>query len=155
MSLSIWIRIFFVVSEKGGLMAKTFEIVKLRNLLTGEERAVKYSCETDEISRKRLLEKLNSSLKEGNCEFCFGERMYMHLLPGLSEDTVRELSSRMYRTAYVVCKRKGKREKVLYLSLLKDSALRFKASIPAATKREKGREIPNPDYFVKELSLCL
>ena len=83
MSLSIWIRIFFVVSEKGDPMAKTFEIVKLRNLLTGEERAVKYSCETDEISRKRLLEKLNSSLKEGNCEFCFGERMYMHLLPGL------------------------------------------------------------------------
>ena len=136
-------------------MAKTFEIVKMKNLLTGELSAVKFTCESDELSRKRILKRLNASVKGDNFEFCFGESLYMHLLPNLSEETVRELSSRMYHTAYAVCKKKGKGEKVLYLSLLKDTALRFKASIPAATKRVEGRDVPNPDYYVKELSLCL
>ncbi len=139
-------------------MAKSFEIVKKRNLLTGEERAVKFSCGNDEVSRERILKKLNGSLKGKESEifeFCFGESMYMHLLPGLSKETVRELSRRMYSTAYVVCKKKKKGEKVLYLSLFKDSALRFKASIPAATLKVEGREVPNPDFYVRELRLCL
>ena len=139
-------------------MEKVFNIVKKKNLLTGEERAVKFSYETSEVSKDLLLRKLNRSLKGKESEifcFCFDESLYMHLLPGLSEETVRELSRRMYCTAYVVCKKKEKGESVLYLSLLKDAALRFKASIPAATIREKDREVPNPDYYVKELRLCV
>ena len=79
----------------------------------------------------------------------------MHLLPGLFEETVRELSSRMYSTAYVVCKKRGKGEKVLYLSLLKDSALRFRALIPAASRWENGKEVLNLGFYVKKLRLCL
>ena len=150
------IRAFFVASGKGVKMKKVFNIVKKKNLLTGEERAVKFSYETSEVSKDLLLRKLNRSLKGNKNEvFCFDESLYMHLLPGLSEETVRELSNRLYHTAYVVCKKKEKGETVLYLALLKDTALRFKASIPAATIREKDREVPNPDYYVKELRLCL
>ncbi len=79
----------------------------------------------------------------------------MHLLPGLSETTVRELSERMYCTAYAVCRKREKGEDVLYLSLFKDAALRFKASIPAATRRVEGRDVPDPSYYVKELRLFL
>ncbi len=139
-------------------MAKKFEIVKKKNLLTGEQRAVKFAYADSEESRMRILKKLNQSLngKEGRIfEYRFDESMYMHLLPGLSAQTVKELSSRLYSTAYVVCKKKKDDEKVLYLSLLKDSALRFKASIPAASRWENGKEVLNPDFYVKELRLCL
>lgn len=139
-------------------MAKTFEIVKRRNLVTGEERAVKFTYGADELSKRRILRKLKNSIsgKEGQIyEYRYDESMYMHLLPGLSAETVKELSSRMYSTAYAVCKKKHKGEEVLYLSLFKDSALRFKASIPAASRWEKGKEVPNPDFYVKELRLCL
>ena len=139
-------------------MAKTFEIVKRRTLVTGEERAVKFTYGADELSKRRILRKLKNSIsgKEGQIyEYRYDESMYMHLLPGLSPETVKELSSRMYSTAYAVCKKKHKGEEVLYLSLFKDSALRFKASIPAASRWEKGKEVPNPDFYVKELRLCL
>lgn len=139
-------------------MAKTFEIVKRRNLVTGEERAVKFAYGADELSKRRILRKLKNSVsgKEGQIyEYRYDESMYMHLLPGLSPETVKELSSRMYSTAYAVCKKKHKGEEVLYLSLFKDSALRFKASIPAASRWEKGKEVLNPDFYVKELRLCL
>ena len=139
-------------------MAKTFEIVKRRNLVTGEERAVKFTYGADELSKRRILRKLKNSIsgKEGQIyEYRYDESMYMHLLPGLSPETVKELSSRMYSTAYAVCKKKHKGEEVLYLSLFKDSALRFKASIPAASRWEKGKEALNPDFYVKELRLCL
>ena len=139
-------------------MAKSFEIVKRRNLVTGEERAVKFTYGADELSKRRILRKLKNSIsgKEGQIyEYRYDESMYMHLLPGLSPETVKELSSRMYSTAYAVCKKKHKGEEVLYLSLFKDSALRFKASIPAASRWEKGKEVLNPDFYVKELRLCL
>ena len=139
-------------------MAKIFEIVKRRNLVTGEERAVKFTYGADELSKRRILRKLKNSIsgKEGQIyEYRYDESMYMHLLPGLSPETVKELSSRMYSTAYAVCKKKHKGEEVLYLSLFKDSALRFKASIPAASRWEKGKEVLNPDFYVKELRLCL
>ncbi len=139
-------------------MAKTFEIVKMRNLLTGEEKAVKFAYGSDELTRERILKKLNRSLsgKEDKIfEYCFDESLNMHLLPGLSDETVRELSSRMYATAYAVCKKKKKGEKVLYLSLFKDTALRFRASIPAACRWKDGVQVLNPDFYVKELRLCL
>ena len=138
-------------------MAKKFSIIKKKNLLTGEERIVNYSLGDDEISRMKVLRKLNRTLKGNEDLFCFrcDESMYMHLLPGLSETTVSELSKRLYYTAYVVCRKNRFGEKALYLSLLKDTALRFKASIPAATIMVKGKEVPNPDFYVKELRLCL
>ena len=138
-------------------MAKKFSIIKKKNLLTGEERIVNYSLGDDEISRMKVLRKLNRTLKGNEDLFCFrcDESMYMHLLPGLSETTVSELSKRLYYTAYVVCRKNRFGEKALYLSLLKDTALRFKASIPAASRWEKGKEVLNPDFYVKELRLCL
>lgn len=157
MSLSIGIRAFFC-AQKGAAVAKTFNIVKKKNLLTGEERAVNFACEDDQVSRDRVLRKLNQTLQGNeslNFEFCYGESLYMHLLPGLSKTTVQELSKRMYSTAYAVCKKKKTGEAVLYLSLFKDTALRFKASIPAATRKVEGRDVPNPDFYVKELRLCL
>jgi hypothetical protein len=33
--------------------------------------------------------------------------------------------------------------------------MRFKEAIPAATVKVKGKEFSNPDYYVKELRLCL
>ena len=138
-------------------MAKTFCVVMMKNLLNGEERAVNFAYEADEVSKKRVLGKLNRSLKkdEKHFDYRFGESMYMHLLPGLSKEVVKELSSRMYSTAYAVCKKKKKSEEVLYLALFKDTALRFKASIPAATLKVEGKEVPNPNFYVKELRLCL
>ncbi|MBQ1899385.1 MAG: hypothetical protein II153_00620, partial [Erysipelotrichaceae bacterium] len=126
--------------------------------VTGEERAVKFTYGADELSKRRILRKLKNSIsgKEGQIyEYRYDESMYMHLLPGLSPETVKEFSSRMYSTAYAVCKKKHKGEEVLYLTLFKDSALRFKASIPAASRWEKGKEVLNPDFYVKELRLCL
>ena len=143
-------------------MAKTFEIVKRRNLVTGEERAVKFTYGADELSKRRILRKLKNSIsgKEGQIyEYRYDESMYMHLLPGLSPETVKELSSRMYSTAYAVCKKKHKGEEVLAVQFsdcpITDAALRFKASIPAASRWEKGKEVLNPDFYVKELRLCL
>lgn len=138
-------------------MAKKFSVIKKKDLLSGEERIVAYSLGDDELSRTKVLKKLHRSLrgKDGVFSYRCDESLYMHLLPGLSETTVRELSKRLYRTAYVVCKKTGKSEKALYLALLKDSALRFKASIPAATLKDKGADVPNPDFYVKELRLCL
>lgn len=139
-------------------MEKTFEIIKKHDLLTGEESAVYYVCETDENSRQRVLDRLNASLKGKEkelCHFSYDEKMPMHLLPDLSQATIRELSSRMYCTAYALCHRRGKKEKVLYLSLFKDTALRYKTSLPEAVLKLKGKEYPHPDYYVKELRLSL
>ena len=79
----------------------------------------------------------------------------MHLLSGLSEESARELSRYRFHTAYAVCKKTKKGDEVLYLSLFKDSALRFKSAIPAAILNANGRSVANPNYFVKELRLCL
>ncbi len=139
-------------------MAKTFRIINRRDLLTGEKKAVLFAYGADAQSEEKVLSRLNASRKQGEdilFDFCFGGKMQMHLLPGLSEQTVRELSRFRYHTAYAVCKKTAKGEDVLYLSLLKDSALRFRASIPAAVLTAKGKSVANPNYFVKELRLCL
>lgn len=136
-------------------MAKVFSIVKKKNQLTGEERIVHYSLGDDELSRAKIVRKLNRSLKNETESFRCDERLYMHLLPDLSDETVKELSRRLYHTVYVVCKKSRKGERALYLSLFKDTAMRFKEAIPAATVKVKGKEFSNPDYYVKELRLCL
>ncbi len=139
-------------------MAKKFSVIKMKDLLSGEERIVGYSLGDDESSRKKVLKKLHRSLKGKEADafsYRMDESLCMHLLPGLSETTVKELSRKLYYTAYVVCKKTDKGEKALFLSLLKDTALRFKVSIPAATRKENGVDVPNPDYYVKELRLCL
>ncbi|MBQ2658240.1 MAG: hypothetical protein IJF87_06705 [Erysipelotrichaceae bacterium] len=139
-------------------MAKTFNIINRRDLLTGEKKAVCFAYGDDAQAEEKVISRLNASRRQGEnvlFDYCYGKKMQMHLLPGLSDETVRELSRFMYHTAYVVCKRTKKGEEVLYLSLLKDSALRFKASIPAATLTVKGKSVANPNYFVKELRLCL
>ena len=150
--------LFLLRPEKGAYMAKTFNIIKRRDLLSGEKKAVCFAYGDDVQAEEKVLRKLNASRRQEEevlYDFCYGEKMQMHLLPGLSDQTVRELSRFKYNTAYVVCKRTKKGDEVLYLSLLKDSALRFKASIPSAVLTVKGKSIANPNYFVKELRLCL
>ncbi len=149
---------FLMCPGKGAYMAKTFNIINRRDLLTGEKKAVCFAYGDDAQAEEKVISRLNASRRQGEnvlFDYCYGKKMQMHLLPGLSDETVRELSRFMYHTAYVVCKRTKKGEEVLYLSLLKDSALRFKASIPAATLTVKGKSVANPNYFVKELRLCL
>lgn len=139
-------------------MAKEFNIINRRDLLTNEKKAVFFAYGDAAEAEEKVLRKLNASRRQGEdvlFDYCYGVKMQMHLLPGLSDETVRELSRFMYHTAYVVCKKTKKGEEVLYLSLLKDSALRFKASIPAAVLTVKGKSVANPNYFVKELRLCL
>lgn len=138
-------------------MAKKFSVIKKMDLLSGEERIVAYAVGDDESSKNKVLKKLARSSKGRPAAFTYrcDESLGMHLLPGLSETAVRELSSKLYYTAYAVCKKTDKSERALYLALLKDQALRFKASIPAASRWENGKLVLNPDYYVKELRLCL
>ena len=136
-------------------MAKSFRIVKKQNLVTGEEQAVRFAAVSDEEAGRLLLRKLNRSLSETEAKlfaFRYDEKLCMHLLPGLSQTTVRELSRQTWHTAYAVCKKRQDRsEKVLYLSLFKDTALRFKAAIPAAIIHGKDGDVLNPNYYVREL----
>ena len=139
-------------------MAKTFNIIKRHSLLNGEKSAVFYVYGSDAVSEEKILRKLNDSRKVGEdvlFDYCYGEKMHMHLLPGLSDAATEELSRYRFHTAYAVCKKSKKGEEVLYLSLFKDSALRFKASVPSAVINAGSRQVANPNYYVKELRLCL
>ena len=141
-------------------MAKQFSIIKRKNLLSGEETISGYSLATDKVSKEKLLKKLirNQSESEKNVfAYSIDESLCMYLLPGLSETTIRELSSVLYHTVYVVCKKSGGNEKALYLSALKDTAMRYKLNLPEAMVKDKetGKMVPNPRLYVKELKLCL
>ena len=137
-------------------MVKKFSIIKMRDLHSDEERIIGYSLGDDDVSREKVLRKLNRSLK-GMELFAFrmDESLPMYLLPGLSRESVSELSRRLYFTAYAVCRKKEKSEKALRLFLLKDSAMRYKASIPVKTVRKDGKDVSDPNLYVKELRLYL
>ena len=128
----------------------------MRDLHSDEERIIGYSLGDDDVSREKVLRKLNRSLK-GMELFAFrmDESLPMYLLPGLSRESVSELSRRLYFTAYAVCRKKEKSEKALRLFLLKDSAMRYKASIPVKMVRKDGKDVSDPDLYVKELRLYL
>ena len=139
-------------------MAKTFTMIKKKNLLTGEEKTTSYCLLQDEAGKEKLLKKLKNNLQgteKAIIQYRMDERLYMHLLPGLSESSVKELSKILFHTAYVVCKKKKDSEEVLYLSLFKDSALRFKASLPKAMIKIDGKDFINPAYYIREITLFL
>ena len=95
-------------------MAKTFNIINRHDLLSGEQKAVCFAYGDDAQTEEKILRKLNASRGQGEdilFDYCYGEKMQMHLLPGLSDATVRELSRYRYHTAYVVCKKTKKGEK--------------------------------------------
>ena len=140
-------------------MAKTFSIIKKENLLTGEKTAERFTVDLDldQDKKLRLLKKYQRLLdkQEKIKHRCiYGEKLVMNL-PDFSDELVEEISKHLYHTAYVVCKKEGKNEKVLYLSLLKDSALRFRNGIPKAVLKHKNVEYFNPKYFIKEVRLFI
>lgn len=134
-------------------MAKNYKIVKKQNLLDSSVEVVGFSTSDNE---KKVIEKMvrsmDDNLKDIN-RYYFDEKMLMHLLPNISNETINDLSRRIFHTAYAVCKRKGNQESVLYMSLFKDSALKFLLKVPAASIKLKGKTYRNPNYYVKELKL--
>ena len=139
-------------------MARKFSIVKKVDSKTGQKTISRYSFFTEEEHEKKMLiRKLNRIEKNDSKTFVyqFDESMYMHILEGISDETVKELSKHIYSNVYVVCKKEGNDEKALYLALFKDTAIRYKNSIPSAKISYKGREYPNPKFFVKEVRLLV
>ncbi|MBQ9425737.1 MAG: hypothetical protein IJU42_07310 [Erysipelotrichaceae bacterium] len=137
-------------------MAKAFSIIKRENLVTGELCCEGFTWKKEGDEEKETVEKLARKLNTSErviSRYCFDEVLGMHLLPGMSKELVSELSSHVFSYAYAVCKKEGKKETVLYLSLFKDMAMRFKNGIPAASIRFKDRDYANPDYYVKELRI--
>lgn len=140
-------------------MAKTFSVVKRINLATGEETVARYaSLPKNDEKKKSLLRKLNNLLPKEEKDlfsFRFDEVLEMHVLQGLSEKTVEELSKHVYSTVFAVCKKRQNGEDVLYLNVFKDGAIRYKSSLPGAIRESRGRETTNPKYFVKEVKLIV
>lgn len=139
-------------------MAKLFSIVSKVDEKTNEEVIVRYSSyEEDEKRRERLLKKAkNLSAKDGlSCKFVFKKNMPMHIINGISKETAAELSKHIYSNAFVVYQKDGNKEIPLYLSIFKDTAIRFKNSLPKAFVKKEGKEIPNPRYGVKEIRLLV
>ena len=138
-------------------MAKKFSIVYRSNGLTKAESAYGFMAyESDETKRKKVLDIALCKIADADrklAKLTAKGQMCMHLPGNFSQDLVNELSSLIFHTAYVVCKKSGNREEVIYLSLFKDSALRYKNNLPNAYVRYQGMEYLNPDYYVKELSL--
>lgn len=134
-------------------MAKTFSIIKKENLITNEVDVENFTWKEPDEKRKRLLDKLARKENTNIFRYFYDEDLYMHLLPDMSEELVEELSSHIFSYAYAVIKKKGKKERVLYLSLFKGEALKFKNAIPASTIWVNHRKYLNPDYYVKELRI--
>ena len=136
-------------------MAKEYSIIKRLNVLDKSEEVVGFTTCDDE---KKLIEKMRRGLDE-HCrniyKFSYGEKMLMHLLPNISAQTINDLSARVFYTAYAVCKKNNNKESVLYMSLFKDSALKFLLKVPSASIIIKGQNYNNPNYYVKELKLVI
>lgn len=138
-------------------MAKTFSIIKQKNLVSGEERAVKFTAASEEKDLRRITAKLNRRAADDETSlysYRLDEELNMHLLSNIAEETVRDLSSHIFHTAYAVCKKTHASEQVLYLSLFKDTALKFWHKIPAAYVTVNKKRVLNPKYYVKELTLA-
>lgn len=139
-------------------MKKEFIIIKKENLLNEEKTVCAYVISASGKSNKALLEKYQRIVSNKDnylYRYSFDEKLNMHLIPGISKQTVMELSKHLYHYAYVVCKLSGKDEKVLFLSPFKDVAMKFKNSIPSAILTKKGVDYYNPKFYVKEISLFI
>ena len=137
---------------------KTFSIVKKVNLLTGEESIVRYALNPEsEKRRNALLRKLArlDRIDEKLYSLKFDEVLSLHILEGISDEVIQELSKHVYPTCYVVTRRVKGSEKALYLSILKDTAVRYLNSLPEATKLVGGKEVLNKNFSVKEVRLLV
>ncbi|MBQ0036351.1 MAG: hypothetical protein KBT35_05495 [Firmicutes bacterium] len=137
---------------------KTFSIIKKVNLLTGEESIVRYALNPEnEKRRNALLRKLArlDRIDEKLYSLKFDEVLPLHILKGISNEVIQELSRHAYPTCYVVSRRNKNGEKALYLSILKDTAVRYLISLPEATKLVGGKEVLNKNFTVKEIRLLV
>ena len=137
---------------------KKFSIVKKIDLRSGSESIVRYALLSEsEKRRDALLRKLVrlDRINEELYSLKFDEVLPLHILEGISDEVVQELSGHAYPTAYVVCKRNKNGEKAIYLSILKDTAIRYKNSLPEAYKLVGGKEVANKNFSVKEVRLLV
>ena len=134
-------------------MAKKYTIVKKMSALDKSVEVVGFTTSSDE---KRLIDKMLRGMDDNSRDiysFFFAERLVMHLLASLDPETIADLSRRVFHVAYAVCKKTGNKESVLYMSLFKDSALKFLIKVPASSIKIKGKTYSNPNYYIKELKL--
>lgn len=139
-------------------MFKEFTIIKKENLITGE-KTIEYFTLKSYVgeSKRRILDQLyrrEDPRSVKNINYCFDETMHMSL-PKFSDETVKEISKHLFLTAYAVVKKQHKNEKVIYFSLLKDTAIKYKNSLRAATVIKNNIEYRNPNIYVKEVKLIL
>ena len=139
-------------------MFKEFVMIKKENLKTGE-KSVDYFTLKSYVgeSKRRILDQLyrrENPRSVKNINYSFDETMYMSL-PKFSDETVKEISKHLFLTAYAVVKKQHKNEKVIYFSLLKDTAIKYKNSLRAATVIKNNIEYRNPNIYVKEVKLIL
>ena len=137
---------------------KKFSIVKKVDLHSGAESIVRYALVPEsEKRRDALLRKLVrlDRINEQLYSLKFDEVLPLHILEGISDEVVQELSAHAYPTAYVVSKRNKNGENALYLSILKDTATRYKNSLSDASKLVGGKEVANKAYSVKEVRLLV
>lgn len=136
-------------------MAKLFSIIKKQNVLDNTDAIYGYSPIDDE---KKLLAKLERQTSESEKElyrYYIDKKMVMHILPNISDELVKELSRRCFHTVYGVCRKKNKKEEILYISMFKDSSQKYLMRIPSATIKINKKEYVNPSYYVKELRLVI
>ena len=137
---------------------KTFSIVKKVNLLTGEESIVRYALSPEDDKRRdALLRKLTrlDRIDEKLYSLKFDEVLSLHILEGISDEVIQELSKHVYPTCYVVTRRVKGSEKALYLSILKDTAIRYRNSLPKAVVETEGKPHFNKAYDIKEVRLLV
>lgn len=139
-------------------MFKEFVVIKKEDLKTGEKTVKNFTLKKYEgETRRRILDhlyRLEDGRKLKDVSYSFDETLCMSL-PNFSQETVNEISKYLYLTAYVVIRRKNKNENVIHLSLLKDTAIRYKNSLKDASITYKNKEYRNPNLFVKEVKLIL
>lgn len=138
-------------------MNKLFTMIKKVDA-AGNAKVVNYTLSKyDDDKRKRILNKLYRKYDYKGIKAArlyYDESMVM-TLPNLSQETINDLSKHLFSTAYVVCKKQKNNEKVLFLSLFKDTAIIFKNNIPASSIKINGITYKNPNYYVKEVKLAI
>lgn len=140
-------------------MQKIYEVIKETNKLTGETKVTHYiAYEADGINLKRALKRLKAYVKEEKkelIEFKTDEKLTLHIMPRMNENCLNELSKYTFHNVYAVCKKMGRDEKVLYLSIFKDGAELFKTRLPESIKTINGKEYLNPSIYIKEIRYAL
>jgi len=140
-------------------MAKEFTIVYQVDSLNKNQKAVAYcNFEDDKEKIKKYLSKAERQFGEIDSniiKYISKQKINLHLLDGLSNDSVKELSKYLYHYVYAVCLDNNGNEEVLFISAFKDKAIKHKNTIKNSKIRINDREYNNPNYYVKELRLII